>query len=224
MNSVNRKLTNEQVLAIRTKFRDGAKQKSIGLQFGVNQTCISGIITGKTYKDVGWPPSLSSGQDRRSLPEYPGYEFDADGNAYSYKYNKRYGKIMRLWPNHKGYLTVPLVTANGKHKNLRVNRIICLLFNGPPPTPEHQARHMNGAEADNRAVNLKWGTPRQNSLDKAKHGTNPVGEKVSSSKLTEDMVKAIRASNQSSRKLAVKYGVSQPAIVHIINRKTWKHI
>ena len=224
MNPANRKLTSAQVFDIRTRYRDGADQRAIALKFNVDQTNISAIVTGRTYKDVGWPPSLSSCSDRRSLQEFPDYAFDADGNVYSYRKHKRYGKIVKLWPNDSGYLTVSLIGEHGKPKQRRVNRMVCWIFNGPPPTPEHQARHINGVITDNRAVNLEWGTQTQNEFDKIKHGTKPLGEKVGSSKLTEDMVKAIRASNQSTRKLAVKYGVTQPAITAIINRRTWKHI
>ena len=171
MNPENRKLTSDQVFDIRTRYRDGTDQRALASQFSVDQTCISAIVIGKTYKDVGWPPSLSSGQDRKSLPEFPGYEFDAAGNAYSYKKHKRYGKIMKLRINDSGYFLVSLVNKHGKQKQCRVNRMICSAFNGLPPTSEHQARHMNGVQTDNRAINLEWGTQSQNELDKIRHGT-----------------------------------------------------
>jgi hypothetical protein len=224
-NSVNRKLTNKQVLEIRTQFRDGVLQKVIGTKFGISQGNVSSIVIGLHYKDAPWPPSLSSNEDRRSLPDFPGYEFDNKGNAFSFKYNKRYGKKKRLWPDSKkGYLMVPLIDKNGKQHNKRVNRIICTLFNGPPPTIKHQAMHLNGMKTDNRAVNLVWGTQSENELDKKKHGTNPVGEKVRNSKLTENIVRQIRSSNESSHKLAIKYNVSQPNILNVIHRRTWKHV
>ncbi len=224
MNPSNRKLTNAQVLEIRTQFRDGAQQKILAIRFGVGPTSIAGIIRGDHYKDVPWPPSLSSSKGQRSLSDFPDYKFDSDGNVYSYKRNKKYGKKMRLWLSKKKYFMVPIRDSHGKQRLCRVNRIICMVFNGPPPSPRHQARHLNGDRIDNRAVNLAWGTQSQNELDKRKHGTNQVGEKVSSSKLTEDVVRKIRNSKQSSRKLAVKYGVSQPTILNVINRKTWKHV
>ena len=43
-------------------------------------------------------------------------------------------------------------------------------------------------------------------------------------KLTEQDVKAIRASNATTRALAEHYGVSQVAIHFIKTRKTWKHV
>lgn len=224
MNKAHRKLTNDQALEVRTLFRDGVQQKELSSRFGINQTNISCIITGRYYADVPWPPPIVSCSTRKKHQKYPGYEFDAEGNAYSFKYNKRYGRLMNLRPNDKGYLMVAMIDASGKHKNLRVNRIICTLFNGDPPNPRHQARHLNGVSTDNRAVNLAWGTQSENELDKAKHGINPVWEKAGGAKLTEVIVRKIRASKHSSRKLALKYGVTQPTIINAINRNTWKHV
>lgn len=222
--AVNRKFNNTQILEIRTKYRDGILQREVAALLGVSPSDISGIVTGLYYKDAPWPPSLLSGKDCRSLPVFPGYRFDSDGNAYSFKNNKRYGHKIKLHPNSKGYLTVPLININGLQCRKRINRIICTLFHGLPPTPKHQARHLNGIKTDNRTVNLAWGTQGENELDKIKHGTKPVGEKVGSSKLTESMIKEIRASKQSSRQLAKKYGVSQPTIIYAINRRNWKHV
>ena len=119
---------------------------------------------------------------------------------------------------------VPLHTPEFKQYSVRVNRIICTLFNGPPPTPEHQARHLNGIKTDNRAVNLAWGTQRQNEVDKDRYGERHRGERMLNSKLTESIVKEIRTSLDSSRVLAKRYGVSQPAIYKARTRKTWKHV
>lgn len=214
-----RKLTNDQALEIRTLFRDGVQQKELSTRFEVDQTNISSIVTGLSYVDAPWPPSISSGQVRKRLPDFPGYEFDEKGNSYSFHLNKRYGRLMIPRPNHKGYLSITMTNKHKKPFLCRVNRIICTLFHGPPPSLKHQARHLNGCKRDNRAINLAWGTQKENEADKVRHGT------ISrTTKLTETIVREIRDSKDSSRKLAIKYDVSQPTILDIINRKTWKHV
>jgi transposase len=60
--------------------------------------------------------------------------------------------------------------------------------------------------------------------DKIRDGTDSKGEKCNSAKLTEEQVKTIRASTKTQRALAKEYGVSQPVITRIINRKIWTHI
>ena len=156
---------------MRTRYRDGELQKTIAADYGIKQCMMSCIVGGRCYSNAPWPPSTSSGKDRRSLPKFPDYEFDADGNAYSYKESKWYGRKMRLRPdNGKGYLMVPLSTPEYKKYHVRVNRIICTLFHGPPPTPKHQARHLNGIKTDNRATNLAWGTQEENEADKIRYG------------------------------------------------------
>lgn len=50
------------------------------------------------------------------------------------------------------------------------------------------------------------------------------GERISSAKLTADDVRAIRASNLSSRKAASYYGVSHTQIMNIRAGKSWKHL
>lgn len=218
------RFTDDQILVMRTRYRDGELQKTIAVDYMIKQSMMSRIIDGHCYKNAPWPPLISSSQAHKNLPEFPGYEFDADGNAYSYKYNKRYGRMMNLRPDDKGYFMVAIYDTKGWPFLRRINRIICTLFHGPPPTLKHQARHLNGIKTDNRAVNLAWGTQKENEADKAKHGVNIIGEQRGNSKLTEAMVRKIRVSRLSTRKLAKKYDVSQPLIVRTKQRKAWSHV
>ena len=87
---------------------------------------------------------------------------------------------------------------------------------------------------------LETGTPEENAADKIRDGTlmkgdthyarlHPEkmarGERHGSVKLTTDQVRDIRnRTAQTQRELAREFGVSQYAIMSIINRKTWKHI
>ena len=50
------------------------------------------------------------------------------------------------------------------------------------------------------------------------------GERHGYAKLTEEMVREIRASNESSRKIAPKYGVQSAAIRMLRRRETWKSV
>jgi hypothetical protein len=47
------------------------------------------------------------------------------------------------------------------HKTLKVHRLVCEAFNGPPQ-PGQICMHLNENSADNRPENLAWGTQQEN--------------------------------------------------------------
>ena len=71
---------------------------------------------------------------------------------------------------------------------------------------------------------LRAATRSENIADKILDGTDTRGEKNSRAKLTEAQILEIRASDESQRVLAKKYGVSQHNISNIVCRKYWKHL
>lgn len=97
-----------------------------------------------------------------------------------------------------------------------IHLLVLEVFVGPRPEGA-QARHLNGDALDNRAVNLAWGTPKENAADKRVHGTV-------SSKLTEAQVREIRASSASCRSLAAVYGVSHGCINFARTGRNWSHV
>jgi len=68
-----------------------------------------------------------------------------------------------------GYLCFNLCKS-GHRANGRIHVLVLLAFVGPRPEGQ-QARHLNGNATDNRRVNLAWGTPKQNTADSIRHGT-----------------------------------------------------
>lgn len=74
----------------------------------------------------------------------------------------------RLDGSASPYLSVNL-TRDGKRCNRFVQDLVCLAFYGPRPTPDHEARHLNGNAHDNRASNLAWGTREENTADRYAH-------------------------------------------------------
>ena len=125
-----------------------------------------------------------------------------------------------LWPYGKsnGYGTL-----NNEGGSKLVHRRLCEETNGPAPTPDHEAAHSCGrghlACATKR--HLSWKTPKENTADKATHGTRQTGERNPLAKLTEDAVTAIRADYDSQQKIAEKYGVTQTTISCVKRGSTW---
>lgn len=53
------------------------------------------------------------------------------------------------------------------------------------------------------------------------------GEKNSSAKVTEEQVREIRKKDKkgvSQYVIAEEYGLSQPAVNHIVRKRTWSHV
>lgn len=73
---------------------------------------------------------------------------------------------------------------------------------------------------------LRLGTPADNNADMMVKGRSRhfVGSQNRSAKLTDDAVRAIRASREGLPALASRYGVAKSVICNVRNRKTWRHV
>lgn len=70
------------------------------------------------------------------------------------------------------------------------------------------------------------GTHKDNMADKIAKGRArpPQGEGHHRAKLSDDDVRAIRASSEPAKNISQQYGISLPAVYNIRNRKRWTHI
>ncbi len=51
---------------------------------------------------------------------------------------------------------------NFRGKNVKVARLVCEAFHGPPIPQQPYCLHINENAADNKPENLKWGTQKEN--------------------------------------------------------------
>lgn len=83
------------------------------------------------------------------------------------------GVLMVGSSDHAGYRQVHLAKGGrGNSATRKVHFLVCEAFHGPRP-PGQVTRHLDGDKLNNRASNLAWGTPSENSLDSVRHGTHP---------------------------------------------------
>jgi hypothetical protein len=77
-----------------------------------------------------------------------------------------------------------------------------------------------------RPTHLFLGTHRDNMQDCRQKGRThrPIGELSGRAKVTEDQVRAIRASSATVAQLAAEYGVTKMNIYHIRSRQSWAHL
>lgn len=131
-------------------------------------------------------------------------------------------KIRPDQPGYAGRRGIILCRSNQTQRH-QIHRLILQAFVGACPEGM-ECRHRDGNHLNNVLGNLHWGTHADNMRDKQEHGTQSKGETHTQSKLTEDDVRAIRASNGTIRALADRYGVTSTTVHFIRHRKTWKHV
>jgi hypothetical protein len=96
----------------------------------------------------------------------------------------------------------------------------------PRPAGATEVRHLCGNRACVNLAHLTWGTKSENQRDRYElHGDpGPDGERNGRHKLTEDDVREIRASHETQKVLAARFGVSPAAISMAKTGATWPHI
>lgn len=124
-----------------------------------------------------------------------------------------------IWPfscTNNGYAAMSI---GGKLKY--VHRFVCERTNGPAPDG-YQAAHECGNQRCVNPAHISWKTPRDNQLDRERHGTKKIGFRS----LTAQAVAEIKALNGRVRRcdLATRFGVTEATIRQIHTGKTWRHV
>jgi hypothetical protein len=162
------------------------------------------------WKDVVGFEGLYQVSDNGMLRSVDRYVKHFRGGLRMYK-----GSEKKSRKDGKGYLRTNLKT-NGKSFDKRTHVLVCEAFL-PNPEGKPIVNHKNGIKDDNRVSNLEWVTYSENVNHALKTGLTP-------KKLNDAEVLEILSSNDSQRKLGIKYNVSA-SIIHKIKKGTaYKHI
>ena len=162
------------------------------------------------------------------------YEIDISGNVRSVNRTitgGRWGKEVRkgLPIKHKHMLTGHVMVKlhkDGIRHTCHLGSLLLEAFESKRPEGMFCC-HNNGDASDNSLSNLRWDTPKSNSADAIKHGTQVKGEKVWSSTLKEGEVSLIKSliHNNISRKIVEKmFKISRHVYNGIKTNRTWKFI
>lgn len=169
-------------------------------------------------------PAEIEGEEWRPVVNGPNYEVSNFGRVR----NVKRGKILTPVDAGKGYLRVSLYGNHGGGARL-IHGLVLGAFVGPRP-PGHHGAHMDNDRGNNRLSNLMYATVSENALHKRGHGTMAAGERNGCSKLTDDIVRAMRAEYRrgdpaaSLAALARKYGVWPTTISMIVRGRSWAHV
>ncbi len=97
----------------------------------------------------------------------PAYEVSDQGRVRSFKSYRGPGPHILSQSDADGYRRVSLSRTNAL-----VHQLVLAAFVGPRPDGM-LTRHLNGDPADNRLVNLAYGTASENMRDRVNHGNDP---------------------------------------------------
>lgn len=129
---------------------------------------------------------------------------------------------------NREYLQVRLCRSPGNHKSASLHSVVCEAFHGRRP-PGMQVNHKNGVKDDNRADNLEWVTPSQNTrhrFDVLKRA-NKRGEEHPHAQFTERDVldiRARRAAGETCRQIAEALARNLSSVKAIASRRLWRHV
>jgi len=173
------------------------------------------------------------------IKEYPNYAISNLGKVKSLERLVPHRKttmllqevFMKIFPRKRdhGYIKVGLV-RNGVCKRIGVHQLVINYFGERRPSPDHIPHHKDGDKSNNWWTNLEWATYSENIKHAFDTGLNPLpkGELNPAAKLNADKVKTIRklysVGQYTQTILAEMFGVKQPLIGKIINKKRWRHI
>lgn len=152
------------------------------------------------------------------------YEISSLGRFAAIKNGERF---IRKQNTATHYLTVSLKKRpqDKTQKSATVHRLVAEAFLGQ--RLEGQIiRHIDGNRYNNKAENLSYGTPEENTLDTIKHKVHK-GENNGNSKINDITVKAIKLllkNNVSQSEIARSLGLTVSAIHLIKIGKNWGHI
>jgi len=158
----------------------------------------------------------------RPIQGYPKFFIRYDGEVFSMAGGN--GIIRRRYNLSKdGYRRMSL-TQNGD--TLRIHREVLKAFDRLPEQGE-LCRHLDGNPQNNHISNLKWGTPKENSMDCIRHGRNTfqkmIGEGSPAAKFTDEEVAEIREWRKEGLKykqIMELYSISKAHVSYIVNNKT----
>lgn len=171
---------------------------------------------------------MSATEMWKDIPDFKGYQISTHGRVRlsENKYRKNVGDILKQTINSSGYYIVSLYKES-KVVTPYIHRLVMLTFYGDS---KKQVRHLNGNKLDNRLLNLRYGTAKQNAYDRELHGNTARGQLNGFSKLTPKQIKDIRhrfikyCKVNGGAAIARDYDLSVKHVHNIINKKVWNHI
>lgn len=183
---------------------------TVAAHYGVSTSCI------RWYRRKYLADYVPEGNWRQYKKDY--FVFD-DGRVWM-------RKVFR-W-SRKTMLEGEYIQISIGKEYVLLHRLVLLLFRGKPKRGQ-QGRHLDGNTLNNSLSNLAWGTVRENTDDKLRHGTTVKGDSHHNAKLNERHVRILRRRYEAgeraiARRYANRHRISVTNVLAAIKRHSWKHV
>jgi hypothetical protein len=136
--------------------------------------------------------------------------------------NSRTGRVLHQQKHNRGYLHCGLSGAVGV-KTVKVHHLVLDTFRRLRRYGE-ECRHVDGDKTNNALTNLRWGSAKQNSIDRHVHGRTAAGEHHGKSVLLEKDVLSIRKDFRPAADIAKEYGVHPSTVYAVRSRRAWTYL
>src|SRR5258708_27925774 len=113
-----------------------------------------------------------------------------------------------------------------KHRTWPVHQLVRLAFGGQRPAGLEPLA-WPGGHLDDRLVNLRYGTSKENAADRVRDGVANRGERCGTARLTEVVVLECRrryAAGETQMALAAEFGIKPPTLSNLVTGRTWRHL
>lgn len=160
-------------------------------------------------------------EEWRNITEHPAYQVSNLGRVRRLpgKYRQRI-QVRKTYLDKAGYVMVAL--WEGRRVVRKVHQLVTNAFCGTRPDLSYQVRHLDGDPQNNQAMNLVWGTPRENAGDTRRLGRQPSGIRNGMAKLTRETVAQIKTiQGVSQREIACQFHIDRSQVSRIRNGRAW---
>jgi hypothetical protein len=103
--------------------------------------------------------SPDNSEEWRAIPFAPGYYASSFGRV-----RGRRGSVLKPFINRDGY-SVQTFCVDGVIFKKATHFVVCTVFNGERPAGYPHCAHRDGDKLNNRPVNLRWATAKENAED-----------------------------------------------------------
>lgn len=182
------KLSESDIPEIWSRLLRNEPMTAVARDYGVRPAIIGNIRSGDTWSHItqdlpGWPLVSPERNNRlpiyareeacqreeiwEDIPSHSGYRLSNYGRLQSNRRGTPW-RENRTHVTRHGYRNLKLRNDDGKQVTWLVHALVLTVFACPRPAGMF-ACHIDGNRLNNHAANLRWDTPRANSLDRVRH-------------------------------------------------------